>query len=155
MSTHIRVRAGAIIIENDSILLVEFKDEKGVHYNFPAGGVEPHESIVEAVKREAKEEASVDVAVGPLAFTYEYAPHLCEYRFGELHQVGMFFNCSIKEGSRPSFPKNPDPYQTAVKWVPLNELHQVNLYPKMEQQIIDYVKQPKCAWFIEERLLKQ
>lgn len=61
MTFPIRVRACALIIENDRILLVEFEDESGVHYNLPAGWVEPNESVVEAVKREAKEEASIDV----------------------------------------------------------------------------------------------
>jgi 8-oxo-dGTP diphosphatase len=63
MTYHIRVRAGAVIIENNSILLIEFQDERGLHYNLPAGGVEPQESVIDAVKREAKEEASVDVTV--------------------------------------------------------------------------------------------
>lgn len=53
MTYHIRVRAGAVIIENDSILLIEFNDKNGLHYNFPAGGVEPNETVIEAVKREA------------------------------------------------------------------------------------------------------
>lgn len=39
MTYHIRVRAGAVIIENNSILLIEFQDERGLHYNLPAGGV--------------------------------------------------------------------------------------------------------------------
>ncbi len=62
---HIRVRACALIIENNSILLVEFDDESGLHYNLPAGGAEPGESIIEAVKREVREEANVEVEVGP------------------------------------------------------------------------------------------
>lgn len=72
MTFPISVRACALIIENDWLLLVEFEDESGVHYNLPAGGVEPNQSVVEAVKREAKEEASIDVEVGPLALVFEY-----------------------------------------------------------------------------------
>jgi len=54
----IRLRACALIIENDSILLVEFKNDNddGVHY-IPAGGLEPGETLIEAAKREAREEA--------------------------------------------------------------------------------------------------
>ncbi|WP_336773643.1 hypothetical protein [Paenibacillus sp. MMO-58] len=38
----IRLRACALIVENDAILLIEFKNDHddGVHYNLPAGGVE-------------------------------------------------------------------------------------------------------------------
>ncbi len=70
MSYHIRVRAGAVIIQDDSVLLIEFNDENGLHYNLPAGGVEPNETVIEAVRREAQEESSNDVEVGPLAFVY-------------------------------------------------------------------------------------
>lgn len=115
MSFHIRVRAGAVIVQNDSILLVEFNDEKGLHYNLPAGGVEPNETIIEAVKREAKEEASIEVEVGPLAFVYEYAPYLNSNKYGETHSLGLMFECKIKEGSNARLPDNPDPNQTDVK----------------------------------------
>ena len=40
MTYPIRVRASALIIQNDAILLVEFDDENGLHYNLPGGGVE-------------------------------------------------------------------------------------------------------------------
>ncbi|SFB92437.1 NUDIX domain-containing protein [Bacillus sp. OV322] len=63
MVYYIRLRACALILESDSILLIEFNDENGLHNNLPAGGVEPNESVVEAVRREAKEEASIDVEV--------------------------------------------------------------------------------------------
>nr|WP_326116511.1 NUDIX domain-containing protein [Paenibacillus alginolyticus] len=70
----IRLRACALIIKDGAVLLIEYKNDNsdGVHYNLPAGGVEPGETFVEAVKREAKEEACIDVEVGPVAFVYEY-----------------------------------------------------------------------------------
>ncbi|MFD1737602.1 hypothetical protein ACFSCX_13710 [Bacillus salitolerans] len=42
LSNHIRVRAGAIIIKGDLILLTEYNDPvRGIVYDLPAGGVEP------------------------------------------------------------------------------------------------------------------
>ncbi|OCA83126.1 NUDIX hydrolase [Bacillus sp. FJAT-27225] len=155
MTYHIRVRAGALILENESILLVEFKDEKGLHYNLPSGGVEPGESIIEAVRREAEEEASVDVEVGPLAFVYEYAPHLTPQRYGDTHSLGLMFDCKIKEGSIPMMPEQPDLYQTDVTWVKLTELKNIVLYPNMKDQIIAYSKDKKPLGFIEEQTLKE
>jgi 8-oxo-dGTP diphosphatase len=114
---HIRVRAGAVILDNNSILSVEFNDENGLHYNMPAGGVVPNESVIEAVRREVKEEASIEVEVGSIAFVYEYAPHLYSNKYGETHSLGLMFECKIKDGSTPRLPKNPDPNQTDVKWI--------------------------------------
>ncbi|MDF2036076.1 NUDIX domain-containing protein [Cytobacillus oceanisediminis] len=153
MTYHIRVRAGAVIIENNSILLIEFQDERGLHYNLPAGGVEPSESVIDAVKREAKEEASVDVMVGPLAFVYEYAPHLNEFRYGQIHSLGLMFECQLMEGSSPEMPSAPDPKQTGVRWVPLSELSNIVLYPNMKDHILEYVKHKRNIDLIEEHTL--
>ncbi|MGG3805145.1 NUDIX domain-containing protein [Metabacillus fastidiosus] len=63
MTYPIRVRTSALIIQDNKVLLVEFKDENGLHYNLPGGGVESGETLVESVKREALEEASVHIEV--------------------------------------------------------------------------------------------
>lgn len=106
----IRLRACALIIEKEAILLVEFKnDNGGVHYNLPAGGLEPGETLIEAAQREAKEETCVEVEVGPVAFVYEYQPTKNNYIYGDTHSVGVTFECKLKPGSIPKLPENPDP----------------------------------------------
>ncbi|WP_449620525.1 NUDIX domain-containing protein [Robertmurraya sp. Marseille-Q9965] len=156
MKYPIRVRACALIIENDSILLIKFNDDKrGVHYNLPAGGVEPNESVLEAVHREAKEEASIDVEVGPLAFVYEYAPHLNSYSFGSTHSLQLMFDCKIKNGSVPKMPANPDPNQIGVKWIKLAELDDIMLFPNIKEQIIEYTTSKRNIEFIEEQSLEK
>lgn len=155
MPYHIRVRACALIIENDAVLLVEFTDENGVHYNLPAGGTEPGESVVEAVKREAREEASVEVEVGPLAFAYEYAPHLEDYCYGPTHQVNLMFDCKRKPGSIPHMSDQADHNQSGVKWIPLSELHDVKLYPNIRSQILEYAKCRRNIDWIEEQHLEK
>ncbi|MBT2691272.1 NUDIX domain-containing protein [Bacillus sp. ISL-47] len=155
MAYPIRVRAGAVIIKNNRILLIEFDDEKGVHYNLPAGGVEPNESLLDAVKREAKEEASIDVEVGPLAFVYEYAPHLNDNKYGEIHSLGLMFECKLREGSIPMMPANPDVNQTDVKWVPLSDLKNIVLYPNIKEHIIRYAENKRNLELIEEHLLEE
>lgn len=41
MLYNIRVRPTALIVKDNSILLIEYKDENGTHYNLPGGGAEP------------------------------------------------------------------------------------------------------------------
>ena len=91
MASHIRVRACALIIENDSVLLVEFRDENGLHYNLPGGGVQLGETVREAVSREVMEEASIEVDVLELAFVYEYAPHLSEQQYGDTASLQLVY----------------------------------------------------------------
>ncbi len=51
----IRLRASALVIENDSILLVEFDDESGLHYNLPGGGNEHRNYIEEQMVQREKQ----------------------------------------------------------------------------------------------------
>ena len=126
MKHYIRVRATALIIHREALLVIEFNDEHGLHYNLPGGGVEAGESIIQAVKREVQEEAAVNVEVGNLAFVYEYEPEVNSFKYGDIHSLGVTFECHLAPDATPSMPINPDPYQTAVKWVRLSgiKLHQ-------------------------------
>ena len=155
MTYPIRVRASALIIQNDAILLVEFRDENGLHYNLPGGGVEANESLIEAVKREAKEEASVEIEVGDVAFLYEYAPFKNMNKYGSIHSLTTIFDCTLKEDATPSISLTPDPNQTDVRWVPLNELSQIVLYPNIREEIVVYVKKRRTIKLIGEQKLKE
>ncbi|MDQ0114043.1 NUDIX domain-containing protein [Paenibacillus harenae] len=153
----IRLRACALIIQDGAILLIEFNndDDHGVHYNLPAGGLEPGETFVEAVMREAKEEACIDVEVGSVAFVYEYQPTKNNFIYGNTHSVGITFECKLKAGSIPQLPQNPDSNQTAVKWIPISELYSIQLYPEINQDILDYYNGSKYRNYVEEHEIQQ
>ncbi|MBU7317109.1 NUDIX domain-containing protein [Paenibacillus oleatilyticus] len=154
MTYPIRVRACALILRDDSVLLIEFTDANGIHYNLPAGGVEAGESVIEAVIREAREEAAADVEVGPLAFVYEYAPHRSDHVYGATHSIHLIFDCKLKEGAVPAMPASPDPNQTGVRWVSLSKLDSIVLYPNLRKQIADYAtRRAGTPVFFEEHQL--
>jgi 8-oxo-dGTP diphosphatase len=139
----IRLRACALIIKNGAILLIEYEND------------EPGETLVEAVRREAKEEACVDVEVGPVAFVYEYQPTKSNYIYGDTHSVGITFECELKPGSYPKLPQNPDPKQSNVKWIPISELKSIQLYPEINQDIVDFYSGNKYRNYVEEQEIQQ
>ena len=151
MTYPIRLRSSALILEHDAVLLIEFNDENGVHYNLPGGGVEAGESIIQAVKREVLEEASVKVETQQVAFIYEYAPHLTQGRYGPVHSLTTILECTLQKGEVPRMPEEPDENQTDVKWIRLDELHQVVLYPNIREQIITYSKHRQTMGLLEEQ----
>ena len=108
------------------------------------------ETLVEAAQREAKEEACVEVEVGPVAFVYEYQPTKTNYIYGDTHSVGVTFECKLKPGSYPKLPENPDPHQIGVKWIPISELHSIQLYPEINQDIVDYYSGENYRNYVEE-----
>lgn len=154
--SHVRVRCTALIIENDSILMVEY-DDNGVHFNLPGGGLEPGETLVDGVIREVREETCADVEVGPIALVYEMAPHKQsgDYAANERHALSIIFECKLKNGSSPRLPQNPDPYQTAVKWIPIKELGSILLIPNINRQIINYIQHRRSIEIIEDYRLER
>jgi 8-oxo-dGTP diphosphatase len=145
---YVRLRGSALIVEQGRVLLVEFCDENGVHYNLPAGGVQEGESIPEAVKREAWEEASAQVEVGSLVMVVEYEPQRLQHRSGPNRGVDFIFECRLLPGSVPRMPEKPDENQTGVKWVPMSELDRITLYPELlAEKIREYFSSKKCFPF--------
>jgi len=154
--SHVRIRCTALIIENDSILLIEY-DERGIHYNLPGGGLEPGETVLDGVRREVLEETCADVEVGPLALVYEMAPHKQsgDYQDDEKHVLHLIFECKLKSNSIPQLPPQPDPHQTAVKWIPIQELDSILLIPNIKKQIIDYIHNRRNIEIIEDYRLER
>lgn len=138
MSFPIRVRASALIIQAGAILLVEFNDKTGLHYNLPGGGVDAGESIVEALRREVKEETCAEVTVGDLAFVLEYEPKRNQHWAGNTHSLSLIFVCQLIGSSNPRLPDRPDPHQTAVKWIDLSALATVELLPHFTDKFLAF-----------------
>jgi len=138
MDCHIRVGARALLVESERVLLIEFDDESGLHYNRPGGGVQPGESIVEALRREVREEASIGIEVGCLAFIVEYEPTRNSHWAGSQHTLSLVFEGRLCAGCTPRMPDAPDPHQTAVRWIPLRELETVELLPHIGDKIVQY-----------------
>jgi ADP-ribose pyrophosphatase YjhB (NUDIX family) len=151
MEHDIRIRPCALIFRGESILLVEYNDENGPYYNLPGGGLEYHETIKEAVKRELLEEASVEIEVGPIAYVYEYQPHKDRGAYGGKRTViNIIFDCDIREGAEPVMPMDHDHNQTGVKWINLEELDRITLFPNIKEQIKQYYVERQNTTLIED-----
>ena len=155
MSFHIRVSARGIVINNDMILLNEFGN--GEYYNIPGGGVEPGETVKDAVVRELFEETGLDVVVGDLIYVLEYEPNKCNFIYGEMPSISLVFRCYLKgddiisSASIPDInPDNPNLVSKA-RWVPVSKLKDINYVPYIHEQLMEYLKTGQFSpLFIEE-----
>jgi 8-oxo-dGTP diphosphatase len=155
VSYHIRVRPTALIIENGSVLLVEYFDHRGIHYFLPGGGAEPGETIKETVKRELLEETMAEVDVGPIAFLYECEPQSRQDDFSpKSHTLFVVFDCGLMNGSKPGMPLHPELNQTDVRWVPLENLQRIKLLPNMAGEILNYAEERRNIELIEDHIEK-
>lgn len=132
----IRVGAAGIIVQDGKILLVKFDDEHGLHYNYPGGGHQLGETLRQTAAREVKEETDTEVEVGRLLVTGESAPFEVEYVYGSTHYLKLFFECTLKPGSTPRLPDEPDPHEIAVEWVSIEDLAKLPVIPDISEQLI-------------------
>ncbi len=65
----------------------------------------------------------------------------------------MMFDCTLKSGSTPKLPEKPDPNQTAVKWISLSELEDLELYANIGKQIKEYANKKRNIDLLEEHKL--
>lgn len=151
-----RVSANAIIVENGKLLLIRFDDENGPHYNLPGGGIDAGESVVQGLMRECREEASVEIIPGAFVGAWEYVPELQGNKFGPKQKLGLLFLAKLKPGSVPKLPAKPDPNQTGVEWMPIEELGKLPsskyppIFPQIGEQLLAAIRGESEAFFVVE-----
>lgn len=144
MSFHIRVNARGIVIDKGRILLNEFNG--GECYNIPGGGVDPGETVIQAVKREVLEETGLDVSVGDFMYALECEPYKCNFIYGNTSHIGFVFRCYLNGDDQikpPTIPdKNPDGSDMIceAKWINISDLKNIDLAPKIQDQLIEYIE---------------
>lgn len=86
----------AACIKNSKGKILLVKKRKSGIWGFPAGGVEPDETIHQALKREIKEEINVDVAPTRLIAVYSTPEFDFTYPNGNnIHPLIFFFDCRV------------------------------------------------------------
>ncbi|MBR3771473.1 MAG: NUDIX domain-containing protein [Clostridium sp.] len=124
-----RYRAGAIIIEDNCILMVSNQRED--YYYSVGGGVHMGETAEEAVKREVYEETGVHYEIDRLAFIHE---NFFQGEGGVLdgltcHEITLYF--VMKPRGTKQLHSNS--YEYSVKeemhWIPIEEIGNYKAFP--------------------------
>lgn len=147
---NIRVSTKAIIIKDNKILMIKNIDKDGFWYILPGGGQHHKETVIQALKRECKEEANIDVKVGELLFIREYIGEHHEFKEFDKdeHQIELMFSCKIINNTRAQVGKTPDIYQKGVEWVEINNLHNYRVYPKTLKEIFLNIRKKKFPIYL-------
>jgi 8-oxo-dGTP diphosphatase len=134
-----RISARAMIQSDGKVLLVRYRDRAGDWYVFPGGGQASGETLHTCLLREVEEETTLVVRVGRLRWVREFvAADFPESEIDpEFHQVELIFECSLQEGRDAQIGTEPDPGQTGLRWVPVEDLMGLRFYPHEVARILN------------------
>jgi ADP-ribose pyrophosphatase YjhB (NUDIX family) len=119
----------AIIIDGHRILCNTLCDEDGkVFYTLPGGKQRPDELMIDALKRETKEETGYTVEPKSLLFIREGFN-------GESHRIEFMFICDIVSEYEEDKLKY-DKLQTGTKWLSIDNILYEDLRPAEMRNVI-------------------
>lgn len=121
-----QVRVAAVIERDGRLLVVEHRKREQRYWVLPGGRLESGETLVNALKRELKEELGLAAEVGPLLAVYEtLAP--------ERHSVNLAFRAEI--GSAAPRIDASDKVLTGWRWMELDQLRDLDFRPPLAEAL--------------------
>ncbi|MCX6742194.1 MAG: NUDIX hydrolase [Candidatus Pacearchaeota archaeon] len=144
MRTYIRV--GAIMFYKDKLITTRMRKGDSVYHVLPGGGVEDNETILEAIKREVKEELNLKIVNLRLVY-------IRELNLGDKGRgMELYFYVDTYKGiPKKGFdPEIKDALLEEIDFLDLDELTSLVFHPK---QLIGVLKEDKEANFNEIRHL--
>jgi len=144
--TRTGIRASAIIIWNNKILLIHRKKEGKEYWVFPGGGIEEGETGEETILREIEEETGLTGKNARLAFLDLHPWDKKEHPFYFVEVKGG----KVKLGG-PEVERNSENNWYNPEWVSLATVNNLNLLPETaKNKLIRLMKRKKQTSFLIE-----
>jgi 8-oxo-dGTP diphosphatase len=139
-SCRVRVRVAGFLIQNNSLLLIAHKKKGEIYWLLPGGGVRYGESLKQALKREFREELSIEIDVHELLFICDsIEPH------GRKHILNITFRCA---SSQNELHLGSDRRLHDFGFFNRREISEKTLYPPINNTLISILKNKKKELYL-------
>ena len=127
------VRVCALVVRGDTTLLVRQSKGDATYWLLPGGALELGETMEEAVRREIREECSLDVTLlGPLGVVESISPDRGRSR----HVVHFVYAASV-DGDAHALAG--DRAILEVRWVTADEARSLVLHPPIADLVVEWI----------------
>ena|SRR6218665_3530407 len=127
-----KIRPAVVIIEDEKILTMHYQYGGQDVYNLPGGNLEFGESLILALTRELEEELGITIEIGELMMVGEV--HFPDPQKQTIHFI---FEGKILSGIPTLNPEHTS--SLAIRWLGIEELLTVNLYPNITKNLKEYL----------------
>lgn len=112
---------GLFIDQREVLLLHQMTPPEPDCWDLPGGGLDPHEPILEGLRREVQEETGVtEFHVKELLTVTEL--FMPEEHDRLLHAINLVYRCEIGDRSQPLFSQEPEIGPKGIQWRPIDVL---------------------------------
>ena len=136
-----RVSARGLLIENGTVLFIEYRSKDNeVYYSLPGGGQETNIDLSQTLKNEFLEEVGLEIFVGDVLLVREFIisnPKEEIWKNG-VHQLEIIFDCKRVNDNATITASKPDHGMIGTKWIPIDQIKNHKVYPTTD--LIDIVK---------------
>ena len=130
-----RVRAGALIVKDGSLLLVKHTKNKKTYWLLPGGGVKLGEPIKSALKREISEEINLQSRIWELIFVVE------SFSSKEEHIIQPTYYVEVLDIDTPQL--GSDGRITDFGFFRASELDGLTIYPDIKDELKGFLGEKK------------
>ncbi len=135
------IRPAALIVQNDTILLLKYVYNNKIVYNLPGGNHEKGEALNETLVREMMEELGIEVKIDDLKLVVEATRNDAKNEI--LH---LIFGCEIINNEPVINSKETSAID--VVWLPVDQIAEVNLYPNIGAQLLNSINERLSKLYI-------
>jgi ADP-ribose pyrophosphatase YjhB (NUDIX family) len=124
VNARLRVSVVALFLDQDDVLLLhQMTPPEPDCWDLPGGGLDPHEPLLDGLRREVWEETGImnfqvqELLTVTELFTPEDQDHV-------LHTINIVYRCEIGDRSHPLFSEEPEIGPKGIQWIPIQSLRQ-------------------------------
>jgi len=126
------VRVAAVLVRDGRVLLARHEKRGESYWVLPGGAVEPGETLAQALVREVREEAGLEIEVGELLFVNDgYRP--------EAEMVALYFVATIRR-ELPEAHRPEEKVLREVRWFSAGELADLEIRPGIKDELLAYLR---------------
>jgi len=141
-ATRIVPAVSAVLCDAEGKFILQRRSDNGL-WALAGGMIEPGETVVEALRREVREETGYEIEIERLLGIYSDPHYVIEYSDGEVRQEFSICFAARVTGGRQSVSAE----SLAVKSFAESELAALNIHPAIRKRINDYMSGTKEPHF--------